>query len=614
MEFEFESGLFVVSAGLMVLVGVLFLLFSRPRKKSDPSILDPRKLHPPKVFYKYSHDSIYHWVAWVKSQDTKIQEKAINQLIHHLTNPVSKLGLVSSDAIRALVEFTSDRSYFILSDLLLTCTNALGLYKSIEIFYEDLAVGLTKFNRPQETEKILLEIFADIKNKPDLVNPQVAVLKALARFELSDTMIEIFDEILSSRHLNSKVRTKVLEIISAQSPENQKKIYLMILENQLKNQQGILREEDEKLLSSIFERLKKFFTDDECSDYLWDLMNRGINSQRHGSYFIKLFSEAIEQKDDSLSTIKLLELLDKPEPARTSFREAFVHRNGLDRKEQEVIRTNVKPEDLIFEKSTCKADKNKTSRSVAAELLNDYKSLEKDLIMIQENSKTDKVSQSINVILGNGIDEKLYLMRALAANNNRSFVYVDALSLFSDANLIQTFRTTVGNCKPCLVYMDCLELFLEKNLTKSEYVNVKNVMRVVSEFSILPSVRFVANIPYSRDDLMSTYSLINERLLVQSHGNYRIINDINKPDFMKRRNLVSYKFADIKPERFKAESESFDIDNFAESTEEMSYLDYSLLLSQYFEISLMIFGRLISYSEFKELNEIRFPTESPVQL
>jgi len=611
---EFESGLLIISAGLVVLIGVVFLLLNGPRKKSDPSIIDPRKLHPPKVFYKYNHDSIYHWVTWVKTQDQRVQEKALNQLVNHLTSPVSKLGLVSSDAIRALVEFTSDRSYFILCDLLITCTNALGLYTTIEIFYEDLAIGLTKFNRNQETEKILLEIFTEIKNKPELVNPQISLINALARFELSDTVIQIFDEILVNRQLNSKVRSKVLEIIETQTPQIQKKIFLTLLENHLKNQQGIIRDEDEKLLSSIFHRLKNFLSDEECSDYLWDLFNKGINSQKYGSFFIELIAKSIEEKDDAFSKFKLLELLDKPEPARTIFREAFIHRNSLDRKEQEVIRTNVKQEDLVFEKSICKADKTKAAKSVASELLNDYKLLEKDLILMQDNAKSDKVSQSVNVILGNGVDEKIYLIRALAANNNRSFVYVDALSLFSDPNLIHTFRTTIANSKPCLIFMNSLDLLLEKNLTKAEYINVKNVMRVVAEFSILPSVRFIASIPYARDELSANYPLINERLIVQSHGNYRIIHDINKPDFMKRRNHVSYKFAEIKPERFKSESESFDIDNFAESTEGMSYLEYSLLLSQYFEISLMLFGRLIPYSEFLELNQLRYPVENPVQL
>ena len=347
---EFESGLLIISAGLVVLIGVVFLLLNGPRKKSDPSIIDPRKLHPPKVFYKYNHDSIYHWVAWVKTQDQRVQEKALNQLVNHLTSPVSKLGLVSSDAIRALVEFTSDRSYFILCDLLITCTNALGLYTTIEIFYEDLAIGLTKFNRNQETEKILLEIFTEIKNKPELVNPQISLIKALARFELSDTVIQIFDEILVNRQLNSKVRSKVLEIIETQTPQIQKKIFLTLLENHLKNQQGIIRDEDEKLLSSIFHRLKNFLSDEECSDYLWDLFNKGINSQKYGSFFIELIAKSIEEKDDAFSKFKLLELLDKPEPARTIFREAFIHRNSLDRKEQEVIRTNVKQEDLVFEK------------------------------------------------------------------------------------------------------------------------------------------------------------------------------------------------------------------------------------------------------------------------
>ena len=388
----------------------------------------------------------------------------------------------------------------------------------------------------------------------------------------------------------------------------------MILDNQLKNQQGIVRDDDEKLLATIFQQLKKYFSDDESSEYLWELMNNGIASPKHNFVFIKLFSEAIESHDASINDIKLLELLGKPEPAKTAFRDAFIKRNNVDRKEQEILRTNIKPEDLVYEKALCKADKSKTAKAIAYELLNDYKALEKDLILLHDASKSDKLVQSINVILGNGIEEKIYLVRGLAANNNRSFIYADAPTLYSDPELIQTFRTTVNNSKPCLVFMDNLDLFLEKTLSKTDSINVKNVSRIVGEFSILPSVRFVASLPYTREDMQSVYSGLNEKLSAQSHGNFRVIYEINKPDFIKRRTLISSKFAEIKPERIEADSGSFDIDDFAESTDGMSYLEYGLLVSQYFEISLMIFGRLISYKDFVEINQYRVVAPAPVLL
>lgn len=614
MEFDFGSSFFLILIGLLAVGILVFVFFGRSSKVSDPSVVDPRKLHPPKVFYKYNHDSINFWITWIKSQDSSTQEKAFEQLVVHLTSPVSKLGVISADAIRAMIEFGTERAYIILRDLLITCSKALGQYKSIEIFYEDLAMGLTKFDKVQETEKVLVDIFYEIKKKSELVNPQVALLKALGKLELNQRVVQTFDEILANKSLNSKVRSEVLSIIEAQEPDVQKRVFLMILDNQLKNQQGIVRDEDERLFGIIFQKLKKFFSNDESSEYLWELMNNGINSSKHNFVFIKLFSDAIELKDESISNIKLLELLGKPEPARTPFKEAFVKRNSVDRKEQEVLRTNIKQEDLVYEKSICKSDKSKTAKAVSYELLNDYKSLEKDLILLQDTSKSDKLVQSINVVLGTGIDEKIYLIRALAANNNRSFVYVDAPTLYCDPELIQSFRTTVNNSKPCLVYMDNLDLVLEKNLSKTDSINVKNISRIVGEFSILPSVRFVASLPFTREDMQSLYAGMNDKLSAQSHGNFRVIYEINKPDFIKRRTLISSKFADIKPERIEADSGSFDIDDFAESTDGMSYLEYGLLVSQYFEISLMIFGRLISYKDFVELNQHRVSTPAPVLL
>lgn len=157
-------------------------------------------------------------------------------------------------------------------------------------------------------------------------------------------------------------------------------------------------------------------------------------------------------------------------------------------------------------------------------------------------------------------------------------------------------------------------MVLEKNLSKTDSINVKNISRIVGEFSILPSVRFVASLPFTREDMQSLYAGMNDKLSAQSHGNFRVIYEINKPDFIKRRTLISSKFADIKPERIEADSGSFDIDDFAESTDGMSYLEYGLLVSQYFEISLMIFGRLISYKDFVELNQHRVSTPAPVLL
>jgi hypothetical protein len=614
MEFDFGSGFLIVLAGLVVLFIVGFLLLTKSKKKSDPSIIDPRKLHPTKVFYKYNHDSIYQWVSWVKTQDSTTQEKAFDQLVNHLASPVSRLGVISADAIRALIEFATERAYIVLKNLLVNCSKVLGQYKSIEIFYEDLVMGLTKFDRVPETEAVLIETFHEIKKKSELIQPQIAILKALGKLEFNQKVIQTFDEILANRSLNSKVRSEVLSIIEAQESDIQKRVFLTILDNQLKNQNGLVRDEDEKLFGTIFNRLKKYLANDECAEYLWELMNTGLASQKHNFVFIKLFCDAIELKDDAISNIKLLELLAKPEPARTPIKEAFVKRNSVDRKEQEVLRTNIKQEDLVYEKSICKSDKSKTAKAVSYELLNDYKALEKDLILLQDTSKSDKMVQSVNVILGTGNDEKIYLIRALAANNNRSFVYVDAPTLYSDPELIQSFRTTVNNSKPCLVYMDNLDLVLEKNLSKTDSINVKNISRIVGEFSILPSVRFVASLPFTREDMQSLYSSMNDKLSAQSHGNFRVIYEMNKPDFIKRRMIISSKFADIKPERIEADSGSFDIDDFAESTDGMSYLEYGLLVSQYFEISLMIFGRLVSYKDFVELNQHRVATPTPVLL
>jgi hypothetical protein len=605
MEFDLQTILFFVLVGILSIGAFVLIIQSKSSTKSDPSVLDPRKLHPPKVFYKYNHDSINHWCSWMKQQDPSIQEKAFELLVTHLTSPVSKLGVISADAIRALIEFGTERSYMILRDLLITCSKALGYYKSIEIFYEDLAIGLTKFEKVDETQKILLEIFSEMKKKSELVNAQIVIIKALAKLDFNENLTKTFDEILSNRSLHSKIKTEVLSIIQNQELEIQKNFFIMILENQINNQQGLVKEDDERLLETLFLRLKKFLHNDDCSNYLWELMQKGIASQKHNFVFVKLFSDAIALNDKDISKIQLLELLGKPEPARTPFKEAFIKRNSLDRKEQEILRTNIKPEDLVFEKSICKSDKSKTAKAVAYELLNDYKALEKDLILLQDASKSDKIAQSIHIIFGTGNDEKIYLIKALSANNNRSFVYVDAPTLYSDPELIQTFRTTVNNSKPCLVFMDNIDIVLEKTLSKNDSINVKNISRIVGEFSILPSVRFVASIPCTRDQIQIQNPNILEKINAQSHGNFRVIYEINKPDFIKRRTLISSKFAEIKPERIESDQGSFDIDDFAESTDGMSYLEYGLLVSQYFEISLMIFGSLISYKEFIELNQHR---------
>jgi hypothetical protein len=298
----------------------------------------------------------------------------------------------------------------------------------------------------------------------------------------------------------------------------------------------------------------------------------------------------VANPEESFQESQLLDILYSNEPIKDRFRGALIERCQVTKDEQSIFRSKLKPDDIHFDKSTIIIEKSKKTKVIAAELLPAYYSLEKalDQESTQVNKAERKAKHAISMLTGTGDQEKIYLLRGLAANTNRSFVYIDLPMMILCTTELNKLISTISNSKPSIVFLDNLLEVLKKELDMEEEIGLKHFLKSVKELAILPTVAFYAGLSISESRIIGEEGLatvINSR----SKGTYSIFLNLDKPNAEARKAISDLLFEKITPSKIDA---SFSYDNLLEETEGLSLLEYLSFLISFLEKSLMIYGKV----------------------
>lgn len=79
------------------------------------------------VFYEYQHKSVDDWCRWIATQDEEIKDAAFKKLNIYINRNAESLGLIASDAIKAMGSLDHPEAFNSVNDFMVKMRNSWGV-------------------------------------------------------------------------------------------------------------------------------------------------------------------------------------------------------------------------------------------------------------------------------------------------------------------------------------------------------------------------------------------------------------------------------------------------------------------------------------------------------
>ena len=555
------------------------------------------------IFLEFDHESAAAWLKWMESREDEVKNLAYQKIWNYLGGEPETIGSVTGDAIKAITAFKRPETYQLIKELVIRVREKFPRFKTIDLFYQEAVSALVIIDASEAIPFLATEM-SNYEKRTDVDRMQQYILKALAKSDEYDLVAPIFIRTILDAEIARVVKAELIFLLEKKDSVFRRKLYTEIFKTLIQSPVTVMSEDDQQIIEHIFHNSKKFFIKDDFNEDLWNCILKLCDLPKLRTLFIKLVSSFLANGEDELLREQICALIEKSEPAKSSFREAMGKRFQITSQELETIKLPYKKEDLIFEKeATITVEKSKKTKNVTHELLDTYHLLDK-AIFSNEISKLDRSLGMVSLIHGGSSLEKIYLLRALAANTNITFIYVNYTQLIKSNFEVANLKNSVNNCKPCIVYFDSMESILVKpELDKAEALHLKELVKSLKELSQLAGVHLLGNLPYNKDTLKqenaALYTMVNSTL----RGYFKLILNIDKPDMKDKERILLANQNKMSLDRMQ-DAENYDAKSILSYAQSMSMLEFLYFLTQYFEFSLFAHGKLIPLSDF--VNESKF--------
>ncbi len=551
------------------------------------------------IFLEFDHESTSAWLKWMESREDEVKNIAYQKIWDYLSGEPETLGSVTGDAIKAITAFKRPETYRLILDLVIKVREKFMRFKTLDLFYQEAVSSLMVIDE-SEAIPFLAEEISNYESRSDADKMQQYILRALAKSDELDLLSPIFVRTVLDAEIDRVVKADLVFLLEKKNSIFRRKVYTEVFKALIQSPVNVISEDDQQIFEQIFHNSKKFFIKDDFDKDLWDCILKLCDLPKLRTLFIKLVSSFLANGEEELLREQICVLIEKNEPAKSSFREAMAKRYKITSQELETIKLPYKKEDLVFEKdSTVTVEKSKKTKSVTHELLDTYHLLDK-VVFSNEISKLDRSLGMVSLIHGSSSMEKIYLLRALAANANITFIYINYEQLIRSNFEVANLKNSVNNCKPCIVYFDSMESILVKpELDKVETLHLKELMKVLKELSQLAGVHFFGNLPYNKDSLKQENPELHTMVNSNLRGYFRLVLPIDRPDAKEKERILRDNQNKMSIERMK-NPERYDANSILSYAQSMSILEFLYFLTQYFEFSLFAYGELIPLNEFIE--------------
>ncbi len=554
------------------------------------------------VFYQFDHKGVEDWLNWILVQDKEIINLAFNRLVDYLREPIEELGSVTEDAVKAVVEFKNPESYPVILELIKSSINRRGEFKSIEMFFETSAKSLIKLDDERGFIE-LRELILALLYKNDLQSDTLIICMIKAIGNISNPKADILDfwiQLLTSQDVKLNIRKEILYQTKRISNDLERdQVYIGALQEFSDSPLQRFDDQNQKILQEIFIDISdQIYTGNEM---IWNVFKLCCQKPAPAEVFIPLIADHLKSSNNQLSTNQILDLLTTEGESLNEIKHALAERFKLTETERTLINSKLSQDDTEFDQKVLNYEKSKKTKIVPEEFLEDYKKIEQALLNGEGGNKTRKDSRSIKTIVGDAEDEKIYMIRMLAANLNYSFIYVDLdLAINLNYELLEV-KNKINNCRPCLVYLTGIKNFILRTLHANQKTYVKKMLTIINEAAKSPSVKIIANLG------MNSKAAIDDDKLKATldngyRGKYEFIMRIDKPTEETKIALIEEYISLLNGSR---ESEKLNIEEFVASMGSCSKLEFIKYITDYISLSLLTEGKLLepaAYEERKEQN------------
>ncbi|MDA1019993.1 MAG: hypothetical protein O2962_00410 [Cyanobacteria bacterium] len=522
------------------------------------------------IFYLFDHNDIKGWKQWISKQDKATQETAIALLITHLEQDPGAWGLISPEAIRALAVFVEDQNdphakqlVKEIKTVINTCKKIWDKYIITEKIYQACWEVLIEI----DTESAQTLILKELENHKNHYEINTSMVKSFALFEQDFDISTILCKILTDPIEAFKVKKQVLEIMAeGRNEEETNKTIIATLKNITQSEYANANDDTGKLLTGLLSLLG-----DNLDDSVIQLIMQVCQHKHLGKYAIRSLANVITEKPDLFNPETLYVLT-----AIENVIHAIAKNFGLNTAEIQLCLNDHLPINIPF-KAELLAHENIKKLPITAAMNELY-----------EQTKTavaEAERQTVPLISGSSELDKLHFARAIAAENQWTFLYAQYQDLQSSDIVFNDFHDKILANRPILVYISEIDSMLQSN--NIDFMNrIKNLANDSRTKFIMTSNKEEAElvIPEKLKPYFSTSTC-----------------DIPELRPIGKATIFKHKLDKIQQ---KNKSGSFNMENIIGSISANSRLEYDDALVKYFKAGLLTEGKVIELKRFEELESI----------
>lgn len=532
------------------------------------------------IFYLYDHNDIKGWRQWISKQDLETQEAAIALLITHLEKDPGTWGLISPQAIRALAVFAEDRNdprgaklVKKITTMIDTCKKIWDKYIVTDKIYQACWEALIEI----DTELAQTLILKELENHKDNYEINTSMVKSFALFEQDLDISAILCTILTDPREAFKVKKQVLEIMAEErSEEETNKTITETLENITQSEYANTNDDTDKLFTGLLSLLG-----DNLDDNIIQLVIQVCQHKHLGKFAIDSLASVITEQPDLFDpeTLYLLTEIEHAEIANVF--QAIAKNFALNTAEIRLCLNDDLPVYIPFKVKLLAHESIKELPITAA--MN-------ELYEQTKTAFTEAERQTVLLMSGSAELDKLHFARAIAAENQWTFLYAQYQDLHSSDIVFNDFHDKIQALRPILVYISEID-----SLLQSSDVDFMNKIKKLANDS---RTKFIMTSNKEAAELVIPEKL--KPYFSTSTCDIPQLRQIGKASIFKNK---------LEKIQQKNQSVNFNMENIIGSIRANSRLEYDAALVKYFKAGLLTEGKVIELKRFEELEAIAKKTK-----
>lgn len=537
------------------------------------------------IFLHYNHKDSLAWSEWIQSQETSIQDDAVQKLIDHIEASPANWGSITPEAIMGLARFQKRDHMTILKGVLSAARKMWGKFKTCPACYEEACRGMIEIHAESAKNILNEELEQKIGSEEEKVSCIINALK-----DIPDTVDvnPIFVKILTDKANSFKVRSHAVNSAQARSESEAHQIFTEALDIFIHDVGGNFSGDDTR----IFENLLNMVTQD-IDDETFDIILRACNSLNFSLTALQAMNLILKSSFKEFTPQQLYMLANLENDKSESIPKTLCDIFNVSTAESELIKVFDINKEYPFKKAPVVEESSTDAKLMEVpSIIGSYYEELKNILKRRSVSKQNGVPGGI-LLSGYTDTEKIFLARAIASEKRWSFIYGAYEDLVSSSANGKGLQDAINSNKPCIVFIDEISAFL----SNQDPVLAKTFKQLAMDHMVF----LIATIKDEAD--------INEEgcsVLISGDDELEILF----PDAMEisyctdafKNKVLNSKLA-ILEARDHANVESYDING---PTRDMSPFEYEKYLSKYLKASLLIHGELIESTEFEKLDALNF--------